>query len=200
MRFAFVALFVFAACVGALALPGCSESDDSKRATATANEAETALKESIRIETEAARLVLSIRMVPEFGLEPQAVRKLGTSGLKTLDEADRLRADARKQLETAQRLYTSIDAMSTSDGFKKWVGMVVMFADKWGERLSHDEADSALRRKALNMLADGTANKNQKEYAALMEEIFASSKSGQSLMREVNRLSAEADGFAQSLQ
>jgi len=200
MRLAFVALFVLAACVGAFALPGCSGSDDTERATAVANKAETALKESIRLETEASKLILSIKMVPEFGLAREGARKLGTVGLETLDEADKLREDAQAQLETAQGLYASIDAMNTPDDFKKWVGMVVLFANKWGEKISQDEADSALRRKALNMLVDGTADKKQKEFAGLMEEITMSSESGQSLMREVNRLSAEADGFARSLE
>jgi hypothetical protein len=139
-------------------------------------------------------------MVPEYGLRPQDARNLGTAGLKTLDEADGLRVDARKQLETAQQLYASIDGMDTSDGFNKWVGMVVLFADKWGEAISHDEADSALRRKALNMLADGTVDKKGREFTVLIQEISTFSKNKQALMREVNRLSAEADGFAQSLK
>jgi len=200
MRSAFIALLVIAACVGAFSVTGCAESDDSERAAAVAREAETALKESINTETEASTLILRIRMVPESGLDAQDTRRLGAAGLKTLDEADKLRVEARTQLESAQRLYASIDGMNTSDEFKEWVGKVVLFAQKWGEKVDQDEANSALRRKALNMLVDGTADKEPKAFAALIAKMSASSESGQSIMREVNRLSAEADRFAQSME
>lgn len=199
-RWAFVVLSVFVACLGALSLSGCSGSDDGARATAVAREAGAALKESISIETTAARLVLSIQMVPELGLGRPGTRKLGLAGLKTLDESDRLRQDARKRLDTARQLYASIDGMTTSDGVKQWVGMAVLFANKWGEAISHDEADSALRRKALNMLADDTVETKRTEFGALIDEIYEFSKSKQTLMTEVNRLAAEADGFARSLK
>lgn len=203
MRLASVALFVFAACVGAFSLSGCSGNDDSERATAVADKAAAALNKSIRTETESKRLILRIQMVPEFGLGRQELRELGTAGIKTLDEADGLRSDARKQLETAQRLYASIDGMDTPEEFKQWVAMVVLFANKWGEVLDLDEADSATRREALNLLVDGTGGtggKNRKEFGALIDDLVASSKTREPVVSEMNRLAAEADGFAQSLE